>query len=65
MPAKEGSYSVKSRSTASILLNVGGVGVVSGKEFIAGRALFIPAAHCVKIENITKDLLLFQAVANV
>lgn len=65
MPAKEGKYGVKPRSTASILLNVSGVGQVNKKEFIAGRALFIPAGEAVQIENISKDLLLFQALANV
>lgn len=65
MPATQGKFKVKSRTTASILLNIHGVGQVNKKNFISGTVLFIPANDAVEIENISKDLLLFQAVANV
>lgn len=65
IPAKERRFSVKARSTASIILNVSGMAQVNKKDFVSGTALFIPAEDSVQIENITKDLILFQALANV
>lgn len=61
----EKQINIKPRNTASILLNVSGIAQLKKKTFVAGIAVFIPAGDSIFIENITKDLLLFQAIANV
>ncbi|KAF5294323.1 hypothetical protein FQR65_LT10776 [Abscondita terminalis] len=65
IPAALGDYKLKARNSASIVIVIGGFGKIKGAPIKAGTVLFFPANDESKIEGITQDVLLFQAMANV
>lgn len=65
LPAAVGSYILKPRHSASVLIVIGGGGQMGSTRLKAGTILFIPANQKYEIVEITQDILMFQAMANV
>ncbi|XP_012526990.1 mannose-6-phosphate isomerase isoform X2 [Monomorium pharaonis] len=58
-------YTLKPRTSASILLIVTGEAKISSKIFSHGSVLFIPANDVVEMELLRGSMLMFQAFANI
>ncbi|KAK4878281.1 hypothetical protein RN001_010787 [Aquatica leii] len=65
IPATLGNYRIKSRNSASIVIVIGGSGKINKIRVKAGTILFFPANEEFEIVDITHNVLLFQAMANV
>jgi mannose-6-phosphate isomerase len=59
------SYNVKKRGSASTVLVVNGKAKSDNICLIPGTAVFLPANQEFKISDISEDLLMYQALANV
>ncbi|XP_022919768.2 mannose-6-phosphate isomerase isoform X1 [Onthophagus taurus] len=62
---KMSEFELIPRETASIFLVISGSAKLNKMHLISGSSLFIPAAECVKLKDLSNDFLAFQAVANV
>ncbi|KAB0790864.1 hypothetical protein PPYR_14951 [Photinus pyralis] len=65
VPAAVGDYTLKPRQSASVLIVIGGGGRMGSTRLKAGTVVFIPANEKYEIVDITQDILMFQAMANV
>jgi mannose-6-phosphate isomerase len=65
VPISLKSYNVKKRGSASTVLVVNGKAKSDNICLIPGTAVFLPANQEFKISDISEDLLMYQALANV
>ncbi|EFA01794.1 mannose-6-phosphate isomerase [Tribolium castaneum] len=65
VPANMKNHVIKKTTSASILIVIEGKARSNDTDLVPGSALFLPADQELKIENITEDLLIYQALANV
>ncbi|XP_066151878.1 mannose-6-phosphate isomerase [Euwallacea fornicatus] len=69
VPASEESFTVRERSSASILLIISGKSLIKtiyGEQTVSpGSVLFLPADQTIIFDNFKDPLLIYQALANV
>jgi len=65
IPDSQNSYSTKARNSCSILLITSGTAVHKNGLVLPGTVLFIPAKEIVTFTNLSGDLFIYQAIANV
>ncbi|CAG9771619.1 unnamed protein product [Ceutorhynchus assimilis] len=65
VPAAENSYSIITRSSASILLIISGKAQYNNGTVVPGTVLFLPSDEMITFTNLEGELLIYQAIANV